>query len=711
MATIGSPLYFFSVGIFSLLLVYQFFIWLGRREELINLAFSVLSLSYIGVITLSRMDLLEQQTLRHLFPISITMIISIVIPFIGYVFLKIHELKKFFIYSSAGVQIFSIFMIVYYFLFGISVPLTAVYYAYIAIWPTIGSVLIVYYFIHKKQFKDLYNTFLFIGYFIIMISMVVQLIPTIIDAGMGSNFLIIQSFPLVAIILLLSFLSSKKFNREYKELVELKTLLEIKVDKRTKALQEADRQKTDFFINFAHEMKTPLLLIQNYLHHHIEHNGTSDALYVVKENVDTLTRNMANVLDFEKLEKKLPLYDHHYVIDVGELLERKMQIYELPVKQAGISASLKTKRNCLVRIDPFALDRIFNNLLDNAVRYGNAGGTLAVELNSSNSFITLTVFNTGAGIPKDSLSKIFEPYYQLSHKKRNIQGIGVGLHIVKRILDDVGGSIIVESAEDEWTRFTLSFKRVRNEEAVKLPEFPEPPGTYIRKIELQQPVFNEDRKSVFIVEDNISHLAFLQSSFEDEYNVFFAVNGREALNKLPEMPVPDVILCDVMMDELDGFDFYSTLTGIEKFSGIPFIFISALAGEDEKLRALASGAIDFISKPYGISELKNKVKSIINLDEIRDHQQLSKIEKKIIGALHNETQEETQGCRMIENCAQYRLSPREIEIVNLIMEGYEHKEIVYSLEMTMNTLKTHMKNIYSKCNVQNKIELINKIRQ
>ena len=614
-------------------------------------------------------------------------------------------------YSSAGVVIFSLFMIGHYIFFDVSVPLTAVYYGYVAIWPTLGMFLILRQFILKKMYRETYSTVLFIGYLVIMISLVVQLVPTISDLGMGPNFLIFQTFPMVAVILILSFLSSSRFNREYEELIELKTSLEIKVEKRTKALMEADRQKTDYFINFAHEMKTPLLLIQNYLERHIERNGDSADLNTVKENLDILTRNMINVLDFEKLEKRLPLYDHQKVSDVTRILEHKMTIYELPVKQAGLSAELEAQPDCFVQIDPIALDRIFNNLLDNAIRYNSEGGSISVKLESADNKVVLAVANTGTGIPEAEMEEIFKPYHQIARKKRNIQGIGVGLNIVKQIIDDVGGSIKVESSEDGLTRFILVFEKNIDINAEGIFEISVPTISLNGIIEPVQTAYCGNRKTLFIIEDNIRHLAFLQSSLEDEYNIFFAVNGREALNKLPGIPVPDLFLCDIMMDELDGFGFFEELSGIEKFSGIPFIFISALTGEEEKLRGLDFGAIDFISKPYPVNELKSKIKSIIRLDETREQQQLSRIEKKIAGALHEETAEESLDRKVRENCEEYKLSPRETEVVLLILKGLEHKEIGFQLDMALNTLKTHIRNIYSKCKVQNKIELVNKIRR
>lgn len=704
-------MYFFSTGIFCILFIYHLFVWLGRKNELNNLAFAVLSLIYGVTITLCRITILfEQKTIQHLIPIFMTMILSVTLPFLGYILLKQKVLKKFFFYSSSSVICFSVFMIIHFFIWNINPLLVQIYYSYIAIWPFTGTILVIKHFISNRQYKDKESVIFLAGYITTLLSMVAQLIFIIPVIGFPSSFTIFQSLPLLIVMIVLANLSSAKFNREYRDLLSLKRSLEKKVEERTEELREAHRQKINFFINFAHETKTPLLLIRNYLEKHIKQSGETFNLNIIRENIKALTCNIVNLLDMEKMDQNRPLYDHNQIIDAGDFMDRKISLFEIPVKRAGMEIHKELLKGCLVRINYFALDRIMNNLIENAIKYNSSPGRITISMTTGNEGVKIMISDTGTGIQEDELPRIFQPYYQVRSNKSGSGGIGIGLSIVKKIVDSAGGKIEVESEIDKGTTFSILFPVVQPGEVcqviatnLSLPVIPP------IQIELQKEHFVTGKKIVFIIDDNKAHLAFLQSSLLADYNVYYALNGNDALKKIHLVPLPNIILCDIMMDGMDGYHFHRQLISEEKFRNIPFIFLTALTNEEEKIKGLHSGAVDFISKPYMMEELQAKIYSLLSWQEEQINYNQTRLENRIIKAIREESPTMDIFDNIKNNCRKYKISVREEEILLLLVQGFEHKEICYKLKISINTLKTHVKNIYEKCSVQNKVELLNKI--
>ncbi|MEW5816630.1 MAG: ATP-binding protein, partial [Spirochaetota bacterium] len=430
-------------------------------------------------------------------------------------------------------------------------------------------------------------------------------------------------------------------------------------------------------------------------------------------NFKILLRNMVNVLDFEKFEKKIPVYNHNQIIDLSETLSKKLKIFELAALKQGLKIDSEIEKTQIIGIDPFALDRIINNLMDNAIRYNKTSGRISVRLYSDKEErVCLEISDTGIGMSSDQIDKIFEPYHQLSHKKLNIQGIGVGLNIVKKIIDEVGGEITVLSDYGQGSTFTIFFQKLKAENVHPQAgiDFSQPINSF-NKVDLKSESYQKDKQTVFIIEDNKDHLAFLQSSLLSHYNVFYSFNGKEALDKIDIMPYPDIIIADIMMDVMDGFQFYNELLKKEKYKSIPIIFLSALSEERTKQAGLSSGAVDFIFKPYSIEELRAKINSILKLKDEQKKRQIQEIENKIISVIERERDHEDTFFIIKQNCRKFGITPRQVQVVSLLVQGLEHKEISDKLNMSINTLKTHIKNIYHKCHVQNKIELINLIKQ
>ncbi len=478
--------------------------------------------------------------------------------------------------------------------------------------------------------------------------------------------------------------------------------------------EEANKQKTQFYINLAHEIKTPLTLIQNYLEKYINKKGIDKDLGVVKQNIDKLIRDIVNYMDAEKLTKDQIFYNHDLIINFSDLLKSKIVLFKSFAKNKKIKLTNCIENNIIIKADPYAIDRIINNLIDNSIKYTNDNGTIEVNLKLDDDLIILEVKDSGIGITEEQQKYIFEAFHQLSHQKRNIQGIGMGLYIVKKIVDSLNGTLLVDSNTNRGTTFRISLKKYNLKENDLIQG----------KVNVSQPIKKEyltgelkeeeiiaGKPNIFLVDDNLEMIAFLQTSLKDKYNVFFAFNGKQALEKLKLIPIPDLIISDIMMDELDGHEFFKMLSLNIEFRLIPFIFLTARNTIDEKLKGLLEGAIDYIYKPFLIDEIKIKIENIIKNKNEQQERNIRHIGKKIEEFLKiNLNNESEEYIKFNEICLKFIISPREKQVLELIIKGFLNKEISHNLKISLSTVDFHIHNIYKKLNVQNKIELMNKIR-
>jgi len=309
---------------------------------------------------------------------------------------------------------------------------------------------------------------------------------------------------------------------------------------------------------------------------------------------------------------------------------------------------------------------------------------------------------------------IFEPYYLLSKKRNRQQGIGVGLSIVKKIIDGCGAVISVEKNRGGGTCLTISFTEESSTmERKTLQEFrAAPPSSSSVRENIKEKNITADKHSLFIIDDNTQLLKFIQAAFSKIYNVFLARNTAEALVKIRIIPRPDLIISDVMMDGEDGFRLLSAISAKEGYNNIPFIFLTALGGERAKLKGLDLGAIDYIEKPFSITALRAKIESIIALRDRQERQDREHIRNGIDGLLSGSANNTT---RLVKSgfegmCDKYGIAGREKEIIRMLVRGLMNKEIALCMNVSQRTVEYHITKIYKKCGVNNKYDLLNKFR-
>ncbi len=359
-----------------------------------------------------------------------------------------------------------------------------------------------------------------------------------------------------------------------------------------------------YFMNIAHELKTPLTVISNYIDKYIKEYGENKDIEIIKNNIESLKKDMIDFLDFGKIERGQPFYDHQQLINLSETIKNKIVLFSVNANQRNIVFNKKLEDNVYVKIDPFALDRILNNLLDNAIKYNKENGIVNITLETKGDKVILTISDTGIGISEKKLKNLFNPFTQVMDGSKN-SGVGLGLFIIKKIIDEVKGEISIESKLNQGTKFTIKFPLAKKDSS-----------SLVNKENKNVQKFSNDL-TILIVEDNEDLLNYLSISLQEYFNIKTANNPLTALEELKNIK-PDLIISDVMMPNMNGFEFFDILSSKSEFKDIPFIFLSAIGSTQYKIRGLESGAIDYIVKPFKIEELLAKINSLIKFKKLKD---------------------------------------------------------------------------------------------
>jgi signal transduction histidine kinase/DNA-binding NarL/FixJ family response regulator len=509
----------------------------------------------------------------------------------------------------------------------------------------------------------------------------------------------------------------KQSRREYTKLLEsennlqeLNKTLKKRVKQRTKKLENVMEAKKTTFINLAHETKTPLTLINNYLNEYIEKHGENQEIKVIKNNVKRLTNDIVNFFDVESYERGFSMYNHDRVSNFTSLLRDKVALFEVVANKKQIKLSADVESNLYVKAHPGAVDRIVNNLMENAIKYSDSGASIQVRLFSENDKVVFRVKDSGHGIPEILKDKVFEPYYKLSVPGRNSDGMGMGLSIVKKIVSDVNGTIDLTSQVGEGTEMTVYLPIAYGpDEVVKEGVSSEDINFAYNQILLEESI-DGDRPFILVVEDNVEMLTFLRNKLHSKFNVAVARNGREALERLNSLSSLDLIISDVMMNDMDGLEFCKAVNSVERHAHIPFIFLSAKSSTEDRLAGLSLGAVAYLDKPFRVEELIAKVESILMNRKRQREAVVSKAYQAVFTDKHEPHRSvSSKRCAFTDNCRKYHLTAREVEVIRLLIKGIPYKVISADLSISEKTVGKHVSNIFAKVGVNNKIELISRL--
>jgi DNA-binding NarL/FixJ family response regulator/signal transduction histidine kinase len=566
----------------------------------------------------------------------------------------------------------------------------------------------IFWLIRSKTFLTNYNLLIVITWILAWVEMTVEVVPYVLHFHYPFK----DTYLFTGIsVFTWSFIMADKFNKEHFELKVLRDKLEEKIVERTKELQVAIETRTNTFINLAHEIKTPLTLINSYLDKCISMYGLTFEMNIIKDNVDKMVRDIGNSFTEEKFRKGIVPEDHNYILNLSRTLTDKSIIFNEIALRNKVSLKVKIEDNIYIKAHPNAVDSIINNLVENAIKYVPENGTISLILFSENDKTIFIVKDNGYGIPEDLHKKIFEPGYQISGKKQNYQGIGMGLYIVKMMVESIGGRIDLNSKLNEGTEFIIELAQYKLLPQDIITQYAIHGPLNIQLVNNAKDILNDQIKhSILIVEDNSQLLQYLADELKQNFNIYVAMNGREAVDRLKNIPRPDLILSDVMMDNMDGFEFLEIISKDTNLKSIPLIFITARSAEHEKLSGLHLGAVDYIYKPFKIEEIVSKAISIVTKSDQNKRYLVSSITEFLESKFElGHKPPESKENKFDQNCYLFNISSREKDIVKLLSEGLTYKLIATRLFISENTVSKHVQNLYEKTGVKNRTDLLGKL--
>jgi signal transduction histidine kinase/DNA-binding response OmpR family regulator len=482
-----------------------------------------------------------------------------------------------------------------------------------------------------------------------------------------------------------------------------------------------NQQKTTTFLNLAHETKTPLTLINNYLDEYIKKNGENEEMRIIKQNIQRLTNDIVNFFDSERFTKGISTYDHNQVCDISSILQTKIPLFTSYARGKHLVLKSDIEDGLFIKAHPGAVERIANNLIENAIKYTNPKGKIEVKLYSQGQQLLFTVSDTGVGIPEEYKRKIFEPYYQLSNNRKSNDGMGLGLSIVHQIVHDIHASLVLNSEVNYGTTVTVAFARYVPNQDEQIHPYSVSRDLNLPGIdqEIEDPYPIDERKStVLVLEDNRQLLSFMVRNLRELFNVLPATDGNAAVLLLEQGKLPDLIISDVMMDGMDGFEFFENISD-ERFGHIPFIFLTAKTNAEDKISGLKLGAVDYIEKPFDMQELLTKAESLMSAMDRQKKNIISIAYENLKQSGPEHLPNRQQKYNQVENlqevvsfeerCNNFSLTPAEIRVIGEVAKGAPYKIIAQTLNISERTVNKHMENIFRKTQSGNKLELLSKL--
>lgn len=380
--------------------------------------------------------------------------------------------------------------------------------------------------------------------------------------------------------------------------------------------KELYQAKIDFFINIAHEIRTPLTLIKNPLERLLKSDKIGEkennSLLLMDKNVSRLLSLVNQLLDFRKTE--IEGYRLNFVrTEVVSLLSETAKRFQDMATENNLLLNLDLSvQELYVFVDREALTKIMSNLFSNAVKY--AAKSIVVRLHLSTDYETFMIdfINDGVPVPTEMRDKIFEPFYRIKGNEDK-PGTGLGLPLARSLAEMHHGTLALIDFSNNQTMFRITLP-VKQTGAVKTTEEEPQLQTSVPKISY---IREEGRPTVLIVEDNKEMSAFIADEVNENYNVLLAANGSEALDLLKEQSI-QLIISDVMMPVMDGFTLLQHVKSDIEFSHIPVILLTAKNTMQSRLEGLELGADAYIDKPFSTSLLMVQISNLIsNRDNIR----------------------------------------------------------------------------------------------
>lgn len=462
------------------------------------------------------------------------------------------------------------------------------------------------------------------------------------------------------------------FYRERRTKTKLENKNQI-IDQQTQVLQQLDAAKTRFFANVSHELRTPLTLMLAPLGSSLKSNSLDNKNFtfvsLAQQHAKQLLGLVNEILDLTKLESgRMTMREE--ATDIYNFLRRLVTTFESYANQRGIQMVYNFEHDVphTLLLDKPKFEKVFNNLISNAIKFTPYGGTITVNVSQKTATWEISVTDTGQGIHPNDLPQVFNRFYQSNQTDMPIEGgTGIGLALANELAQVMNGKLSVESIFGNGATFRLklpkkevlgisqdSNEQHNNYELTTIGEEKYTNSSVLPhdSILIPHDQFSKIKKRILIVEDNVSLRSYLQLILSDDYEVITAENGQMALtimdnvlivgnkknnsahvpkngelfklngklkNKENEIAYDtiDLVVSDIMMPVMDGFQLLDKLKSDEKWRAIPVIMLTARAEMHDRLKALTFGVDDFLVKPFEEEELFARIKNLLKNAEIR----------------------------------------------------------------------------------------------
>ncbi|AFM16429.1 PAS/PAC sensor hybrid histidine kinase [Mycolicibacterium chubuense NBB4] len=421
--------------------------------------------------------------------------------------------------------------------------------------------------------------------------------------------------------------------------------------RRAEELAELDRAKTTFFSNISHEFRTPLTLILDPVSELRRTETLDDAtrreLDVVWRNGLRLTKLVNTLLDFSRIEAGRT-QANYAPVDIGTVTGELASVFRSAVERAGLTLTV----DCEPIPDPVYLDhdmweKVVFNLLSNALKF-TFEGTISVQARSEGSEAVIVIADTGIGVPTEEIPRLFERFHRIENvQARSYEGSGIGLALVKELVELHGGTIVADSAAGVGTTFTIRLPfgaahlppeglaptparrpapgaaDAYVEEALRWIPDGDAPAADIPAVTPSADVSEASRRGaavrVLVADDNADMRDYLTRLLRsDGYAVEAVTDGQQALDAI-RASTPDMVISDVMMPRLDGLGLVAALRADRRTASVPVLLLSARAGQEASISGLQAGADDYLVKPFAAAELLARVRANVELARLRDH--------------------------------------------------------------------------------------------
>lgn len=419
--------------------------------------------------------------------------------------------------------------------------------------------------------------------------------------------------------------------------------------RRLRVLEELDKAKTLFFTNISHEFRTPLMLmlgpLEELMNHHASDwsDGEKAKVEVTHRNALRLLKLVNTLLDFSRMEGGRG-HARFVSTDIAAYTRNLAANFRSVIEKAGLVFEVNIDRKVPhAYIDRQMWEKVVFNLLSNAFKY-TLKGRITLELDAHAGHVRLSVRDTGVGIPSHELPHMFERFHRVQNAGgRTYEGTGIGLSLVKELINLHGGSITVESTEGSGSSFTVTIPEGKRHL--------EPSQVYEMNAELDEAISDfyvseaesllvpaqkepevqhsrDDWKNyVLIADDNADMRQHIRSLLGNQYQTLTASNGIEALGLVRKYR-PSLVLSDIMMPEMDGIALLKAIKSDPSVCHTPVILITARAGEESRIEGIEVGADDYIVKPFSSRELIARAQAQIRMSTER-HRITDELERKV----------------------------------------------------------------------------------